>query len=104
MFSDVVFPQGCILDDERVKLYASLVSKGSAARFAFAAAIFGDVSEALFWLQLPHALHHLLERSANRSQQDISKSASVSEAESALLNRIASREKSAGIVTSEPVV
>ncbi|WOK98641.1 WD repeat-containing protein 11 isoform X2 [Canna indica] len=92
--------EGCILDDERVRLYASLVHKGSAARFAFAAAIFGDVSEALFWLQLPQALCHLLERSANKSQQ-VSISSSVSEAENALLNRIASREKSAGMTTSE---
>ncbi|XP_042424399.1 WD repeat-containing protein 11-like isoform X2 [Zingiber officinale] len=94
--------EGCILDEERVGLYASLVNKGSAARFAFAAAIFGELSEALFWLQLPHALSHLLERSENKSQQS-SKPASISEAESALLNRIASRERSAGSITSEAV-
>ncbi|XP_042427978.1 WD repeat-containing protein 11-like isoform X3 [Zingiber officinale] len=94
--------EGCILDEERVGLYASLVNKGSAARFAFAAAIFGELSEALFWLQLPHALSHLLERSENKSQHS-SKPASISEAESALLNRIASRERSAGSITSEAV-
>lgn len=42
--------EGCILDDERVSLYANVVNKGSAARFAFAAAIFGESAEALFWL------------------------------------------------------
>nr|XP_009381634.1 PREDICTED: WD repeat-containing protein 11 isoform X1 [Musa acuminata subsp. malaccensis] len=94
--------EGCILDDERVRLYASLANKGSAVRFAFAAAIFGEVSEAMFWLQLPHALCHMLERSANKSQQGVPQP-SISESESALLNRIASREKSAGMVTSEAV-
>ncbi|RWW82250.1 hypothetical protein BHE74_00009299 [Ensete ventricosum] len=57
----------------------------------------------MFWLQLPHALCHMLERSANKSQQGVPKP-SISESESALLNRIASREKSAGMVTSEAVV
>lgn len=42
-------------------LYASVVNKGCAARFAFAAALFGEFSEALSWLQLPQALCHLLD-------------------------------------------
>lgn len=87
--------EGCILDDERARLYASIVDKGSAARFAFAAAIFGEFSEALFWLQLPHALRHLTDKSTTRLSHEASKSTSISDAETAaILNRIASREKS----------
>ncbi|PKA64675.1 hypothetical protein AXF42_Ash007422 [Apostasia shenzhenica] len=88
--------EGCILDDERIRSYAAIVKKGSAARFAFAAAIFGEFSEALFWLQLPHALAHAVDESAKRSPQEASQAASLSESESiAMLNRITSREKSA---------
>lgn len=58
---------GCILDDERVRQYATILNKGSAARFSFAAAIFGETLEAYFWLQLPHALKHLLNMLANKS-------------------------------------
>ncbi|XP_054821637.1 uncharacterized protein LOC129320288 isoform X2 [Prosopis cineraria] len=54
--------EGCILDDERAKLYASVVNKGCAIRFAFAAAMFGESPEALFWLQLPKALKHLMNK------------------------------------------
>lgn len=49
---------GCLLDDEKVKLYSSLVNKGYAARFAFTAAIFGETSEAFFWLKLPCAMNY----------------------------------------------
>ncbi|KAG1346198.1 hypothetical protein COCNU_06G000270 [Cocos nucifera] len=56
--------------------------------------VFGEFSEALFWLQLPQALCHSVDKSENRSLQEVSKS-SVSEAESlTILNRIASRERS----------
>ena len=44
------------MDLQRSQTYAALASKGSTLRFAFAAAHFGDYNEALFWLQLPHAL------------------------------------------------
>ncbi|XP_038696961.1 WD repeat-containing protein 11 isoform X2 [Tripterygium wilfordii] len=54
--------EGCILDDEAAKLYATIVKKGSVARFAFSAAIFGETSEALFWLQLPRALNLLMNK------------------------------------------
>ncbi|KAK9055097.1 hypothetical protein SSX86_026177 [Deinandra increscens subsp. villosa] len=57
----------CILDDERVRQYATILNKGCAARFSFAAAIFGETLEAYFWLQLPHALKHLLNMLANKS-------------------------------------
>lgn len=88
--------EGCILDEERVQSYASLANKGYAARSSFAAAIFGEFSEALFWLQLPHALSHAVEKSNNKSSQESSQSAPLSDNESiAMLNRIASREKSA---------
>ncbi|KAE8637248.1 hypothetical protein CSA_007711 [Cucumis sativus] len=39
-------------------------------RFAFAAAIFGESSEALFWLQLPSALSHLMNKLANKSPRE----------------------------------
>jgi len=75
------------------KLYASIAYNGSAARFAFAVPIFGEFSEALFWLQLPHTLSHFVDKSANRTQET-SQSAQISEAESAtILNRIASKER-----------
>ncbi|CAH8386239.1 unnamed protein product [Eruca vesicaria subsp. sativa] len=50
--------EGCLLDDEKVKLYSSLVNKGYAARFAFTSAIFGETSEAFFWLKLPCAMNY----------------------------------------------
>ncbi|KAE8687454.1 WD repeat-containing protein 11-like isoform X2 [Hibiscus syriacus] len=61
--------EGCILDDEKTRLYATIVNKGCTARFAFAAATFGDVSEALFWLQLPRAINHLMNKLINKSPQ-----------------------------------
>ncbi|CAD5319586.1 unnamed protein product [Arabidopsis thaliana] len=70
MFLKVLEPyrsEGCLLDDEKAKLYSSLVSKGCAARFAFAAAIFGETSEALFWLQLPSAMKHVVNKTASKS-------------------------------------
>ncbi|XP_023633629.1 WD repeat-containing protein 11 isoform X2 [Capsella rubella] len=63
--------EGCLLDDERAKLYADVVKKGYAARFAFAAAVFGETSEALFWLQLPQAIRHLMNKLTKRSPQKI---------------------------------
>ncbi|KAL9842100.1 putative transcription factor WD40-like family [Arabidopsis thaliana] len=70
MFLKVLEPyrsEGCLLDDEKAKLYSSLVNKGCAARFAFAAAIFGETSEALFWLQLPSAMKHVVNKTASKS-------------------------------------
>lgn len=90
-----LFAQGCILDDERAKLYAKIVNKGCAARFAFAAAIFGESSEALFWLQLPRALNYLINKLVNKSPQKVHVSASTSELDdTALLKRITSKERS----------
>lgn len=87
--------QGCILDDERVRTYAIVAEKGSAVRFAFAAAIFGDFMEALFWLQLPNALNHLISRLVNKSPPKATQSASTGELdEASMLNRISSRGKS----------
>lgn len=71
--------QGSILDDERARLYAAVVNKGSAAKFAFAAAIFGDSLEAMFWLQLPHAVNHSMKKLINKSTQKVSEPASISE-------------------------
>ena len=87
--------QGCILDDERAKLYAKVVNKGCAARFAFAAAIFGESSEALFWLQLPRALNYVINKLVNKSPQKALVSAATSGLDdTALLKRITSKERS----------
>nr|DAD44949.1 TPA_asm: hypothetical protein HUJ06_003179 [Nelumbo nucifera] len=86
---------GCILDDETAKIYASVVNKGSAARFAFAAAVFGEYSEALFWLHLPRALPHFMNKSAKRFPQKASVSTSAPElGEPSTLSRITSRGRS----------
>ncbi|KAG2648388.1 hypothetical protein PVAP13_1NG032305 [Panicum virgatum] len=88
--------EGCILDDGRARLYSAIVNKGTYARFAFAAAIFGDVQEALFWLQLPQALRHFLDKSTTRSREKISQSNLHPDPEQgSTLNRISSRERSA---------
>lgn len=80
---------GCLLDDERAKLYADVVKKGYAARFAFAAAVFGETSEALFWLQLPQAIRHLMNKLTKRSPQKIPSPALDSGVdEAAMLNKI----------------
>lgn len=87
--------EGCILDDERVQLYATVVNRGCAARFAFAAAVFGETAEALFWLQLPHALNHLMNKLVNKSPQKFPASASVPDLDNtATLDRITSKGKS----------
>lgn len=72
-----------------------MVKKGSAARFAFAAAIFGDSLEAIFWLQLRHAVNHLMNKLINKSPQKASVQASISELDDAsILSRITSKGKS----------
>nr|XP_043627885.1 WD repeat-containing protein 11-like isoform X2 [Erigeron canadensis] len=87
--------EGCILDDERVRQYAAILDKGSFARFSFAAAIFGETSEAYFWLQLPRALKHLMNNLANKSQQKPTIKSSSSETDDvSLLSRISSKGKS----------
>lgn len=87
--------EGCILDDERARLYASIVNKGCAARFAFAAAIFGESTEALFWLQLPNAVNHLLNKLVNKSSQKAPEPASSPELDdTSMLSRITSKGKS----------
>ncbi|XP_015579668.2 WD repeat-containing protein 11 isoform X1 [Ricinus communis] len=87
--------EGCILDDERARLYATIVHKGYAVRFAFAAAVFGETSEAIFWLQLPQALKHLMNKLVNKSPQKVPISALIPDLDdTAMLNRIASKGKS----------
>lgn len=64
-------------------------------RFAFAAAIFGESSEALFWLQLPRAFNHLMNKLLNKSLQKAPVSASIPDLdETAMLSRITSKGKS----------
>ncbi|KAA8523002.1 hypothetical protein F0562_009425 [Nyssa sinensis] len=87
--------EGCILDDERARLYATVVNKGSAVRFAFAAATFGESSEALFWLQLPHAFTHLMNKLINKSSQKAPEPASTPQIDdTSILSRITSKGKS----------
>ncbi|KAF6145440.1 hypothetical protein GIB67_032563 [Kingdonia uniflora] len=86
--------EGCILDDERASLYAILVNKGSTMRFAFAAAVFGESSEAIFWLQLPRALHHLMNKSDNKVPPKNKQSAFPDLEDTSALNRIMSKGKS----------
>lgn len=43
---------GCLLDDEKVKLYFRLVNKGYVVRFVFMVVIFGEIFEVFFWLKL----------------------------------------------------
>ncbi|KAK3439410.1 hypothetical protein EUGRSUZ_C04259 [Eucalyptus grandis] len=87
--------EGCILDEERARLYATVVNKGCIVRFAFAAAVFGESSEALFWLQLPRALNHLMNKLVRKSLQRAPASAQVSELdETTMLSRITSKGKS----------
>lgn len=72
-------------------MYSAIVNKGTCARFAFAAAIFGDIQEALFWLQLPQALHHYLDKSTSRSSEKGSESSVHYHSEQAsTLNRASS--------------
>ncbi|XP_052199834.1 uncharacterized protein LOC127806520 isoform X2 [Diospyros lotus] len=88
--------EGCILDDERARLYDSIVNKSCAARFAFAAAIFGESMEALFWLQLPHALNHFINKLVNKSPQKAPVPESSPELDdTSMLSRITSKGKSA---------
>ncbi|XP_051113842.1 uncharacterized protein LOC127239643 isoform X2 [Andrographis paniculata] len=86
---------GCILDDERLRLYAKVV-QCSTLRLAFAAAIFGESLEALFWLQLPHALSYMMNKLVKKSPQKASHTVPTPEIdEASMLNRISSKGKSA---------
>ncbi|XP_041999067.1 WD repeat-containing protein 11-like isoform X2 [Salvia splendens] len=83
--------EACLLDDERVRLYSKIVKRGSTMRLAFAAAVFGESMEALFWLQLPHALKHLMNKLANKSPQQGPHTAQTRDI---VLSRISSKRKS----------
>ncbi|KVI11653.1 hypothetical protein Ccrd_009932, partial [Cynara cardunculus var. scolymus] len=97
--------EGCVLDDERVRQYANIITKGSAARFSFAAAIFGETSEACFWLQLPRALKHLLNMLANKSLQKLPvKLPSASIDDSSLLSRMFTKGRSVAGSTNKKLV
>ncbi|XP_048608744.1 WD repeat-containing protein 11 isoform X2 [Brassica napus] len=76
--------EGCLLDDEKAKLYSRLVNKGYTARFAFTAAIFGETSEAFFWLKLPCAMNY----EANKIKSKIS---TKHFEEATMLNKITSK-------------
>ncbi|XP_057818736.2 uncharacterized protein LOC131031599 isoform X2 [Cryptomeria japonica] len=58
---------GRLFNNDRIRRYTSLLGKGCTARFAFAAIHFGEFSEALFWLQLPHILSCLTEKIHEKS-------------------------------------
>lgn len=63
-------------------------------RLAFAAAVFGESMEALFWLQLPHALKHLMNKLANKSPQQGPHTAQIRDIDASVLSRISSKRKS----------
>lgn len=63
-------------------------------RFAFAAAMFGESSEALFWLQLPRALKHLMKKLVNKPQQKASLPMSPELEDASKLSRLMSKGKS----------
>ena len=64
-------------------------------RLAFAATIFGDSSEALFWLQLRRAVNHLISKSRSKPSQKKPASELGSHVDEAtLLTRITSYGKS----------
>ncbi|XP_047942108.1 WD repeat-containing protein 11 [Salvia hispanica] len=86
--------EACLLDDERVRLYSKIVKRGSTMRLAFAAAVFGESMEALFWLQLPHALKHLMDKLANKSPQQGPHTAQTRDIDASVLSRISSKRKS----------
>ena len=75
-------------------MYAKVVTKGSTLRLAFAAAVFGESMEALFWLQLPHALRHLLNKFVDKPPTKGSHAAQTEIDEASMLNRISSKGKS----------
>ncbi|EPS68588.1 hypothetical protein M569_06178, partial [Genlisea aurea] len=85
---------GCLLDDERIRLYSRVVNKSPTLRFAYAAAILGENMEALFWLQFPNALCHLMNRFLNKSSQGPPNSSRTQIDEALILNRISSKGKS----------
>ncbi|XP_071693152.1 uncharacterized protein [Rutidosis leptorrhynchoides] len=96
-----------VLDDERVRIYATIINKGSAARFSFAAAIFGETLEASFWLQLPYALKHLLSMLAYKSPQKAPvkiPSPSIDEEASSILSRMFSKGRSVSGSTNTNIV
>ncbi|XP_073275016.1 uncharacterized protein [Primulina huaijiensis] len=87
--------EGCLLDDDKVRLYSKVVQKDSSLRLAIAAAIFGDSMETLFWLQLPRALNFLMIKKANKAPQNVPTSAQTPEIdEASMLSRISSKGKS----------
>ncbi|MBA0764375.1 hypothetical protein Gotri_013731 [Gossypium trilobum] len=88
---DSVVPE--LLLKERARLYATIVNKGCAARFAFAAATFGEVSEALFWLQLPRAMNHLMSKLVKKSPEKVPFLEDSELDDTALLSRITSKGK-----------
>ncbi|VFQ77151.1 unnamed protein product [Cuscuta campestris] len=94
MLLKVLEPYRGEVDDERVRLYAGIVNRGCASRFAFAAAVFGELMEAIFWLQLPQALNYWMTELVKKSVVKVPQSASTSEVDDAsMLNRISSKGK-----------
>ncbi|KAL3839811.1 hypothetical protein ACJIZ3_024402 [Penstemon smallii] len=86
--------EGSLLDDENMRLYAKLVNKSYTLRLAFAAAVFGESMEALFWLQLPHALKHLMNKLVNKSLAKGPHPTQPEIDEASMLSRISSKGKS----------
>lgn len=78
-----------------MRLYSKVVKRGSTLRLAFAAAVFGESNEALFWLQLPRALNHLMNKLADKLPQIGPHTAHTRDVDQAsMLSRISSKRKS----------
>ncbi|KAF7838752.1 WD repeat-containing protein 11-like isoform X1 [Senna tora] len=87
--------EGCILDDERAKLYANVLNKGYSMRLGYAAAIFGESSEALFWLQLPLALNHLMNKVLKKPPLKDAVAVPIPEVdETSILTKLSSKKRS----------
>lgn len=79
-----------------MNLYNTVADKGSVMRFAFAAVVFGEYAEALFWLLLPRALKHWKNKIVSKSNQKAQVSDPASEVNNAsMLDMLTSKEKSA---------
>ena len=88
-----------------MRQYATVINKGCAARFSFAAAVFGESLEACFWLQLPLALKHLFNMLANKPLRKAPlKLPSILAEDKPLLTRTLSKGRSVGGSTNLVVI
>lgn len=86
-------------------MYASVSNNGYAMRLAYAAALFGESSEALFWLQLPLALNHLIKKLLKKPPTKDPVAVSVPEVdETSVLTSLSSKKYSVEETKQETLV